>query len=102
MAYAPYGNKRDPVNHRTKAQERRRTRGEQATLKEKKHRAPRTAARREMIKKGLVEKYDGKDVDHKNGLKGGNGRRNLAVVTAKRNRSDGGAKSRGGKGRKRG
>ncbi len=55
----------------------------------KKKRAEQNAARREMIKKGLAKKGDGKDVDHKTPLsKGGtNNSSNLRVVPASSNRS---------------
>ena len=55
----------------------------------KKKRAQRNKARRIMEQAGLVQKGDGKDVDHKVPLsKGGKTvRSNLAVKTAKNNRS---------------
>jgi hypothetical protein len=55
----------------------------------KKKRAEQNAARREMEKKGLVHKGDGKDVDHKRPLsKGGtNSGSNLRAVSASSNRS---------------
>lgn len=54
-----------------------------------KKRSMRNKARREMEKKGLVRKGDGKDVDHKQPLVkgGGNGNGNLRVVSASANRS---------------
>lgn len=54
-----------------------------------KKRSMRNKARREMEKKGLVHKGDGKDVDHKTPLVkgGGNGKGNLRVVSASDNRS---------------
>lgn len=54
-----------------------------------KKRSMRNKARREMEKKGLVHKGDGKDVDHKTPLVkgGGNGSGNLRVVSASANRS---------------
>lgn len=54
-----------------------------------KKRSMRNKARREMEKKGLVHKGDGKDVDHKTPLVkgGGNGNGNLRVVSASANRS---------------
>lgn len=94
---APYGmSKRDPVNHRTKRQEIARTRGEQATKPEKRKRAQRNAARGKLMKAGVVKRGDGKDVDHKRGLTGGNTRSNLRVTSAASNRGRGGAKSKGG------
>ena len=55
----------------------------------KKKRAEQNAARREMMKKGLAHKGDGKDVDHRTPLsKGGdNSTSNLRVVPASQNRS---------------
>ena len=54
-----------------------------------KKRDMRNAARREMEKKGLVKKGDGKDVDHKVPIAkgGGNGNSNLRVVPKSVNRS---------------
>ncbi len=54
-----------------------------------KKRDMRNAARREMEKKGLVKKGDGKDVDHKVPIAkgGGNGTGNLRVVPKSVNRS---------------
>lgn len=54
-----------------------------------KKRTMRNAARREMEKKGVVSKGDGKDVDHKQPLVkgGGNGAGNLRVVPKSVNRS---------------
>ena len=55
---------------------------------QKKKRAMRNAARREMEKKGLVHKGDGKDVDHTRMLRNGgsNAESNLRVVSAEKNR----------------
>lgn len=55
----------------------------------KKKRAEQNAARADAMKRGLVHKGDGKDVDHKRPLsKGGsNSRTNLRVVDASTNRS---------------
>jgi hypothetical protein len=65
--------------------------------KQKKNRAKRNAARRELEKEGVVRKGDGKDVDHKRPLSkgGGNGRSNLRAVEASKNRSF--ARTRNGK-----
>jgi 5-methylcytosine-specific restriction endonuclease McrA len=51
-------------------------------------RAQRNAARRELMKEGVVHKGDGKDVDHKHPIdKGGsNARSNLRVMSVKKNR----------------
>ena len=55
----------------------------------KKKRALQNAARREMMKKGLVKKGDGKQVDHIQPLSkgGGNTRSNYRVVPAAENES---------------
>jgi hypothetical protein len=59
------------------------------TLAVKKKRAQRNKARRIMEREGVVQKGDGKDVDHKKPLsKGGTTiRSNLAVKSASTNRS---------------
>lgn len=61
----------------------------QSSPEQKHNRALRNAARREAMKKGLVRKGDGKDVDHVHALsKGGtNNASNLRVVSASDNRS---------------
>jgi len=55
---------------------------------QKKNRAKRNAARKEMAKDGRVSKGDGMKVDHKTAIKngGGNGKGNLRVVNKKTNR----------------
>jgi hypothetical protein len=55
----------------------------------KARRAARNRARYQLKKEGLVQKGDGKDVDHKRPLSkgGGNGRGNLRAVDANKNRS---------------
>ena len=56
----------------------------------KKRRAARNAARRAAMKKGLVRKGDGKEIDHKNPNTGGhlsNSGSNVRVVDRKTNRS---------------
>jgi hypothetical protein len=55
----------------------------------KKKRALRNAARREAERDGKVSKGDGNDVHHKKPLAkgGGNGKSNLSVVPASKNRS---------------
>ena len=57
--------------------------------KQKKRRAKRNAARRELEKEGVVRKGDGKDVNHKKPLSkgGGNSRSNLEVTSKSKNRS---------------
>ena len=59
-----------------------------ARPEQKKKRAMRNAARRELEREGLVKKGDGKDVDHKKRLAhgGSNSRSNLRVVSQKTNR----------------
>lgn len=49
-------------------------------------RAERNAARAKMVKKGLVHKGDGKDVDHRNGTGAGNVDSNLRVLDKHTNR----------------
>ena len=60
----------------------------ESTPEQKKKRAMRNAARREMIKEGRAAVGDGKDVDHRRMLKdgGSNARSNLRVVSQKKNR----------------
>lgn len=69
---------------------------------QKKRRAQRNAARRELMKEGKVQKGDGKDVDHKKHKARGklnNSRSNLRVLSASKNRSmnlgTGGRKKKG-------
>lgn len=59
-----------------------------AKPEQKKKRAMRNAARRELMREGVVHKGDGKDVDHKRMLKNGgtNSRSNLRAVSQKTNR----------------
>ena len=54
-----------------------------------KERSKRNAARAMMMEEGRAYKGDGRDVDHKKPLSkgGGNGRGNLRVVAASKNRS---------------
>lgn len=56
---------------------------------QKKKRAARNSARRQMEKEGKVSKGDGKDVDHKVPMAkgGGNGKENLRVRSKSSNRS---------------
>lgn len=63
----------------------------QATPKQKKLRAKRNAARRQMMAEGKVSKGDGKDVHHKKSVsKGGtNAKSNLAVSSRSKNRGHG-------------
>jgi hypothetical protein len=64
---------------------------------QKKRRAKRNAARREMEKKGKVRKGDGKDVAHKNGNPNDNRAKNLGVQRKSKNRSYARTKSAGKK-----
>ena len=59
----------------------------QGKTEQKKNRAKRNAARSKMAKAGRVSKGDGKDVDHKKGVKAGNGSKNLRVQPKSTNRS---------------
>ncbi len=57
------------------------------TKEQKDNRVIRDQARRKMIKKHGEAALKGKDVDHKNGIKAGNGTSNLRVTSVKFNRS---------------
>jgi len=59
----------------------------QGTPKQKKRRAQRNKARRQMERAGKVRKGDGKDVDHKNGNTSDNSSKNLRVQSKSKNRS---------------
>ena len=56
------------------------------TAKGKKDRASRNKARAEAMKKGLVRKGDGKEIDHKNFNPRDNSAKNLRVVSKSVNR----------------
>jgi 5-methylcytosine-specific restriction endonuclease McrA len=60
----------------------------ESSPEQKKKRAMRNAARREMIREGKCKVGDNRDVDHKKMLKdgGSNARSNLRVVSQKKNR----------------
>lgn len=58
----------------------------QSSAKAKSERAARNSARRAAMRKGLVHKGDGKDVDHIRGVAAGNGSSNLRVMSASANR----------------
>ena len=83
--------KRSPTAHRTPSQMKKHGRTYQATPKQKKLRAKRNAARRQMEAAGKVHKGDGKDVHHKKSVsKGGsNAKSNLAVASRAKNRGHG-------------
>tara|TARA_Y100001972_G_scaffold45339_1_gene56013 strand:- start:226 stop:456 length:231 start_codon:yes stop_codon:yes gene_type:complete len=55
--------------------------------KQKKNRASRNKARKTLMKLGRVKKYDGKDVDHKNGNPKDNRLKNLRVMSKSKNRA---------------
>lgn len=59
----------------------------QGTPEQKKRRASRNAARRQMEKAGKVHKGDGKDVAHRNGNPTDNKKSNLGVQSKHANRS---------------
>lgn len=59
----------------------------QGTEKGKKDRAARNKARRDAMKKGLVKKGDGKEIDHINFRPRDNSTKNVRVVSQKVNRS---------------
>lgn len=61
----------------------------QGTPAQKKHRAERNAARRELTREGRVHKGDGKDVDHIKPIKSGgtNAKGNLRVISKSENRA---------------
>lgn len=85
---AENGEKRDPSSHRTPGQIKRKNRGYDARPENVKKRTMNNAARAALAKEGKVKKGDGKDVDHKKGLRHGgtNARSNLRVQTQKKNR----------------
>ena len=58
------------------------------TPEQKKNRAQRNAARRELTAEGRVRKGDGKDVDHKRPIRAGgsNAKSNLRVTSVSKNR----------------
>ncbi len=59
-----------------------------ASTRAKKERAQRNKNRRQMAREGRVRKGDGKEIDHKRPMAkgGGNGRKNLRVVSRSVNR----------------
>ena len=60
---------------------------------EKKRRAARNKARRQLEAEGRVRKGDGKDVDHRDGNPLNNARGNQRVLARSTNRSQGGAQA---------
>ena len=85
---AENGQRRDPVNHRTKAQVARNNKKHGTTPEAKKDRAQRNRARRKMIKAGKARVGDGKDTAHVESIKSGgsNALSNLRMRTTKTNR----------------
>lgn len=85
---AEKGERRHPTNHRTPAQERRKTR-KQATPKEVKKRVLRNQARAKLKKAGVD--VSGKVVDHKKPLRSGgtNARSNLRLSSRSKNAAHG-------------
>lgn len=83
------------------SEDSKRQRRYNSSPEQKKRRAQRNAARRQMEKEGKVKKGDGKDVDHKSHKANGklnNDRSNLRVMDRSKNR----AKNLGTGGRKKG
>ena len=54
---------------------------------QKKNRAARNKARRNALRQGKVHKGDGKDIDHKDGNPTNNSKKNVRVMSRKKNRS---------------
>lgn len=80
MSTGPNSQKNTPARQRAQAKYN-------AKPEQKKKRAARNKARREMIRAGKVHKGDGKDVAHKDGNALHNVRSNWGVETKKQNRS---------------
>lgn len=72
--------------HRTAAGVRHEYEKFQSSAKAKAERASRNSARRSALKKGLVHKGDGKDVDHKDSNPLHNSASNLRIMSASENR----------------
>jgi len=90
------GEKRDPVTHRTRGQQKRHSRTYKARPEQVKKRVMRNKARRVLEKEGKVRKGDGKHVDHKRPLRSGgsNSRSNLRVQSASKNSAGNGSGKR--------
>lgn len=58
----------------------------ESSAKAKAKNAARSSARRAAIRKGLVHRNDGKDVDHIRGVSAGNGSSNIRILSAHENR----------------
>lgn len=80
MARSPKSQKNTPARQRAQAKYN-------AKPEQKKRRAARNAARREMIRQGKVSKGDGKDVAHKDNNPHNNAASNLRVQAPSKNRS---------------
>lgn len=76
----------DGKKKRTKSGIAREYRLYQSSSKAKAERSARNNARRSALRKGLVHKGDGNDIDHKRGVSAGNGSSNLRVMSASANR----------------
>ena len=72
--------------HRTAAGNRHEYEKFQSSAKAKAERASRNSARRFAIRKGLVHKGDGKDIDHRNSNPLDNRPSNIHVMSASENR----------------
>ena len=83
------GERRSPTSHRTRKQIKRQVEGYNRRPEQIRKRVQRDKARRLLMKEGLVKKYDGKDVNHKNPIRsgGGNERSNLSVQSRSTNRA---------------
>lgn len=80
MARSPKSQKNTPARQRAQAKYN-------SKPEQKKRRAARNAARREMIAAGRVRKGDGKDIAHKDNNPHNNTASNLAVQSPSKNRS---------------
>jgi 5-methylcytosine-specific restriction endonuclease McrA len=85
------GQKRDPINHRTKNQEDRHWRKEDQKREVVERREERHVARAHAIKAGKVARGDGLELDHVRPLSrgGSNAARNVRVTTEHANRVKG-------------
>lgn len=86
---AEKGEKRDPTSHRTPTQQKRHTRGYNATPEQIRRRSLQNQARRKLEKEGVDVK--GKDVHHVRPLDSGgtNSRSNLTTLSPAKNRGHG-------------
>ena len=62
---------------------------DQSSKKAKTDRAKRNKIRRKLTRKGVVKKGDGKEVHHVKGVRKGNGKKNIRVVSRRTNRKIG-------------